>query len=226
MDDIAAGLQIRAQSAASYTQHVAKVRQIAGTVSETKPTATPRKQTEEDFHNVQFIGARTTKLEWGGDTGGVLWNENVGESGDIYAVVACFRNEARYGSDIRPINDARAYLRLFADTGRELGTGFSGALWLGNRSDTYDLIPGGQAGCVIVIFGTSNEPRVPWKTRRPSWPGDICDDDTELEELPSIAEVSILDFKHRPLIPPVTLKIKKDGDAFAVTHVSSDASKV
>ena len=95
VDDIATRLQIPAQSAASYTQHVAKVRQIAGTVGETKPTTAPQPETKQGFHNVQFIGARTTKLGWGGDTGGVLWNENVGKSGDIHAVVACFRNEAR-----------------------------------------------------------------------------------------------------------------------------------
>ena len=59
--------------------------------------------------------------------------------GDMIGLVARFRNEAIYGEDIKPIRGARAHLKLFDKNSREIGTGFSAALWLGHRDDTFDL---------------------------------------------------------------------------------------
>ena len=134
--------------------------------------------------------------------------------GGMIGLVARFRNEAIYGEDIKPIRGARAHLKLFDKNNQEIGTGFSAALWMGHRDDTFDLIPNGPGGSVLVCWGSKTEARVSWKTRTGVR---LHDNEIELHDgYPTKADVTILDSKDRPLLPPITVEITKENGEITV----------
>ena len=170
---------------------------------------------DEPEPNIVFIGARMIPVRInmsGGDSFHELDGKEA-KNADMFGAIACFRNEAVYGKHIPPIKGARAHTKLFDKNGQEIGTGFSAALWLGHKGDTYDLIPGGSSGCVLIFIGNGEEFVVPWKSR--SYESSPVRDHTkDLLEIPTSAEVSVLDRSHRPVFPPLRLEFsqKENGE--------------
>jgi hypothetical protein len=178
---------------------------------------------EQPRHNVVFLGAAFVKLTYSGpgyssSTDGMhSFSEVVGTSrGDMIGLVARFRNEAVFGQDIKAIRRARAHLKLFDKNSREIGTGFSAALWLGHPDDTFDLIPNARGGSVLVCWGSKTKANVSWKTRVAV--DRLRDNEIELSDgYPSRAEVTIMDSNDRPLLEPIILEITKTKGELSVT---------
>ena len=110
----------------------------------------------------------------------------------------------------------RAHLKLFDRNGKEIGTGFSGAQWLGHPDDTF-IYPNGRGGSVIVFRGgKTTKPRVMWKAQDAA--GRLRDRDLELNDgYPSRAEITLMDSNHRPLLQPVVLDITESAGEFSVS---------
>src|ERR1700722_5022253 len=113
--------------------------------------------------NVVFLGADFVKITYSGPgfsdrTDGMhSFSEVHGNSnGDMIGLVARFRNEAIYGQNVKSVSGARAHVKLFDANNQEIGTGFSSALWMGHSTDTFDLIPNGAGGSVLVYWGSSD----------------------------------------------------------------------
>jgi hypothetical protein len=189
------------------------------------PPVTPRP--DDARHNVVFLGADFVKISYSGPgfsdrTDGMhSFDEVHGNSnGDMIGLVARFRNEAIYGQNVKPVSGARAHVKLFDTNNQEIGTGFSSALWMGHSTDTFDLIPNGAGGSVLVYWGSSDPKSTVkavacWKT------GDarvrLRDKDIHLDEHPRRAEVTIMDYNHRPLLKPVILEIANAAGKFSVS---------
>ena len=174
-------------------------------------------------HNLVFLGAAFVKIAYSGPgfsrtTDGMhSFSEVVGASrGDMIGLVARFRNEAVFGQDIKAIRRARAHLKLFDKSSREIETGFSAALWLGHPDDTFDLIPNSRGGSVLVCWGTKTKANVSWKTRVAV--DRLRDNKIELSDgYPSRAELTIMDSNDRPLLEPIILEITKTKGELSVT---------
>jgi hypothetical protein len=181
--------------------------------------AAPRKERK---HNVVFLNAGFVKIAYSGPgysdrTDGMhSFSEVEGAStGDMIGLVARFRNEAIYGQDVQAARAVRAHLKLFDRNGKEIGTGFSSAQWLGHPSDTFDLIPNGRGGSVLVCGGSKTRAHVRWKAHDSG--GRLRDRDLELSEgYPSRAEITLMDSNHRPLLKPIVLEITEAGGEFSV----------
>jgi hypothetical protein len=181
--------------------------------------AAPRKERK---HNVVFLNAGFVKIAYSGPgysdrTDGMhSFSEVEGAStGDMIGLVARFRNEAIYGQDVEAARAVRAHLKLFDRNGKEIGTGFSSAQWLGHPSDTFDLIPNGRGGSVLVCGGSKTRAHVRWKAHDSG--GRLRDRDLELSEgYPSRAEITLMDSNHRPLLKPIVLEITEAGGEFSV----------
>ena len=181
--------------------------------------AAPRKERK---HNVVFLNAEFVKIAYSGPgysdrTDGMhSFSEVEGAStGDMIGLVARFRNEAIYGQDVEAARAVRAHLKLFDRNGKEIGTGFSSAQWLGHPSDTFDLIPNGRGGSVLVCGGSKTRAHVRWKAHDSG--GRLRDRDLELSEgYPSRAEITLMDSNHRPLLQPIVLEITEAGGEFSV----------
>lgn len=145
------------------------------------------------------------------------FSEVLGTSrGDMIGLVARFRNEAVFGQDIKAVRRARAHLKLFDKNSREIGTGFSAAVWLGHPDDTFDLVPNARGGSVLVCHGTKTKAKVSWKTRVAV--DRLRDNEIELSDgYPSRAEVTIMDSNDRPLMEPIILEITKTNGELSVT---------
>ena len=178
---------------------------------------------KERKHNIVFLNAELVKIAYSGpgysdrNDGKHSFSEVEGAStGDMVGLVARFRNEAIYGEDVETVHAVRAHLKLFDRNGKEIGTGFSSAQWLGHPSDAFDLIPNGRGGSVLVCRGgKTTKPRVLWKT--PDSGGRLRDRDLELSEgYPSRAEITLMDSNHRPLLKPIVLEITEAGGEFSV----------
>ena len=175
-------------------------------------------------HNIVFLNAEVVKLRYSGPgysdrtDGKHSFSEVEGVStGDIVGLIARFRNEAVYGGDVASVHGVRAHLKLFDRKGKEIGTGFSGAQWLGHPDDTFDLIPNGRGGSVIVCRGgKTTKPLVMWKAQDAA--GRLRDRDLELNDgYPSKAEITLMDSNHRPLLQPVVLDITESAGEFSVS---------
>ncbi|SFS15451.1 Caspase domain-containing protein [Granulicella pectinivorans] len=182
---------------------------------------TPQKKAN---HNIVFLNAEVVKLRYSGPgysdrtDGKHSFSEVEGVStGDIVGLIARFRNEAVYGGDVASVHGVRAHLKLFDRKGKEIGTGFSGAQWLGHPDDTFDLIPNGRGGSVIVCRGgKTTKPLVMWKAQDAA--GRLRDRDLELNDgYPSKAEITLMDSNHRPLLQPVVLDITESAGEFSVS---------
>jgi hypothetical protein len=177
---------------------------------------------EEPKHNVVFLNAEFVKIAYSGPgysdrTDGMhSFSEVDGAStGDMIGLVARFRNEAIYGQDVEAARAVRAHLKFFDRNGKEIGTGFSSAQWLGHPSDTFDLIPNGLGGSVLVCGGSKTRAHVRWKAHDSG--GRLRDRDLELSEgYPSRAEITLMDSNHRPLLKPIVLEITEAGGEFSV----------
>ena len=181
--------------------------------------AAPRKERK---HNVVFLNAEFVKIAYSGPgysdrTDGMhSFSEVEGAStGDMIGLVARFRNEAIYGQDVEAARAVRAHLKLFDRNGKEIGTGFSSTQWLGHPSDTFDLIPNGRGGSVLVCGGSKTRAHVRWKAHDSG--GRLRDRDLELSEgYPSRAEITLMDSNHRPLLKPIVLEITEAEGEFSV----------
>jgi Caspase domain len=109
------------------------------------------------------------------------------------------------------------YNQWKGDVFKEIGTGFSSAQWLGHPSDTFDLIPNGRSGSVLVCRGgKTTKPRVLWKTHDST--GRLRDRDLDLSDgYPSWAEIMLMDSSHRPLLRPIVLDVTESGGEFSVS---------
>lgn len=177
--------------------------------------AAPQK---EQKHNIVFLHAEVVKLRYSGPgysertDGKHSFSEVEGLStGDMVGLVARFRNEAVYGQDVAAVRGVRAHVKLFDRNGKEVGTGFSAAQWLAHPDDTFDLIPNGRGGSVIVCRGgKTTKPLVMWKAQDAA--GRLRDRDQELDDgYPSRAEITLMDSNHRPLLQPVVLDIAESA---------------
>ena len=123
------------------------------------------------------------------------------------------------------VRGVRAHLRLFDRNGKEIGAGFSGAQWLGHPDDTFDLMPNGRGGSVIVCRGgKTTKPRLMWKSTDAS--GRLRDRDLERNEgYPSRAEVTLIDSNHKPLLKSVVLEIA-DTRAGVSVSVKSNSTEL
>lgn len=136
-------------------------------------------------------------------------------NGDMIGLVARFRNEAIYGQDVAAARAVRAHLKLFDKNNDEIGSGYSSALWLGHRNDTFDLVPNGPAGSVLVCLGSKTKARVRWKTRASI--DRLHDNDMELKDgYPSRAEVALLDSRDRLLLAPIVLEVTETAGELSV----------
>ena len=186
------------------------------------PSSSGAPQTERK-HNIVFLNAEVVKLAYSGPgysdrtDGKHSFSEVVGTStGDMVGLVARFRNDAIYGEDVAAVRGVRAHLKLFDRNGKEIGTGFSSAQWLGHPDDTFDLIPNGRGGSVIVCRGgKTTKPLVMWKAHDAA--GRLRDRDQELNDgYPSRAEITLMDSNHGPLLQPVVLDITASAGGLSV----------
>ena len=195
----------------------------------TSPAARDASPQEYPTHNVVFLNAAFVKIAYSGPgfsprTDGMhSYSEIEGASkGDMIGLVARFRNEAIYGQEVTTARAVRAHLKLFDKNNREIGTGYSSALWLGHPSDTFDLVPNGRGGSVLTCWGSKTKARVSWKTRVPidrlrDALDRLRDNDIELRDgYPSRAEVTLMDSNHRPLLKPIVLEITKTAGELSV----------
>jgi len=186
---------------------------------------------KEQKHNIAFLNAEVVKLMYSGPgysdrtDGKHSFSEVVGPStGTMIGLVARFRNDAVYGEDVAPVNGVRAHLKLFDHSGKEIGTGFSSAQWLAHPDETFDLLPNGRGGSVLVFLGgKDSKPRVQWKS--PDASGRMRDRDLELHDgYPSRVEITLMDSNHKPLMKPVVLEIMETGAGVSVS-VQSDSTE-
>jgi hypothetical protein len=184
-------------------------------------SAAPQKERK---HNIAFLSAEVVKLAYSGPgysdrtDGKHSFSEVVGTStGDMVGLVARFRNDAIFGEDVAAVSGVRAHLKLFDRNGKEIGTGFSSAQWLGHPDDTFDLIPNCHGGSVIVCRGgKKTKPLVMWKAHDTA--GRVRDRDLELNDgYPSRAEITLMDSNHRPLLQPVVLDITESAGGLSVS---------
>jgi hypothetical protein len=191
------------------------------------PSNTPSPQ-KERIHNIVLLCAEVVKLRYSGPgysdrtDGKHSFSEVEGIStGDMVGLVARFRNEAIFGADIAAVRGVRAHLKLFDRSGKEIGTGFSAAQWLGHPDDTFDFLPNGRGGSVIVCRGgKTTKPVVMWKANDAT--GRLRDRDLELNDgYPSRAEVTLMDSNHKPLLKPVVLEIADTGAGVSVSVKSN-----
>ncbi len=170
---------------------------------------------KETRHNVVFLGAKPVNLSFDGYQGASFHERT--EKTDVVGIVACFRNEAVYGETIKPVRSARAHLKFFDSEGSEVGTGFSRALWLEEKLDLFDLIPGGGSGCVVVILASDQKITVPSKHRaNTSWGEAIKDEFDDLEKLPRVCELSLLDSNNQLVLEPIRLELSGTKRELAV----------
>ena len=188
----------------------------------TSPAARDASPQEYPTHNVVFLNATFVKIAYSGPgfsprTDGMhSYSEIEGASkGDMIGLVARFRNEAIYGQEVTTARAVRAHLKLFDKNNREIGTGYSSALWLGHPSDTFDLVPNGRGGSVLICWGSKTKARVSWKTRVAI--DRLHDNDLELSDgYPSRAEITLMDSNHRPLLKPIALEVTETAGELSV----------
>lgn len=190
----------------------------------TSPAATIGAPQKERRHNVVFLNAEVVKLAYSGPgysertDGKHSFSEVVGTStGDMVGLVVRFRNDAIYGGDVAAVRGVRAHLKLFDRNGKEIGTGFSSAQWLGHSDDTFDLIPNGRGGSVVVCRGgKTTKPTVMWKA--PDASGRLRDRNQELNNgYPRRAEVTLMDSNHRPLLQTIVLDITESAGGVSIS---------
>jgi hypothetical protein len=130
--------------------------------------------------------------------------------------MACFCNEAVFGKKIKPIYGARGQLKVFDSAGAEIGHGLSRAAWLGHSGDLVDLIPGGDAQCMILLLQDEGTLTVPSKARRSTGGGDIVSDRfLHPERPPAAIEISLLDSDDQLVIRPVLSELTGEEDAIS-----------
>jgi hypothetical protein len=188
----------------------------------TSPAASEARSQENARHNIAFVNATFVKLTYSGPgfserTDGMQSFSEVNgvSNGDMIGLVARFRNEAIYGQEVAAVKAVRAHLKLFDRNNQEIGTGYPSALWLGHRSDTFDLVPNGRGGSVLVCLGSKTKARVRWKTRVPV--DRLHDNELELKDgYPSRAEITLMDSDDRPLLKPIVLEITETAGELSV----------
>jgi hypothetical protein len=75
-----------------------------------------------------------------------------------------------------------------------------------------DLIAGGDSKCVVLIIEADGKFSIASKIRETSGHGDrINDKFTDLDQLPNVIVVRLLDGDDQLLIPPVYLRLTGDG---------------
>jgi hypothetical protein len=162
--------------------------------------------------NIKFLGIRSIKVDFVNNVPLQLCSFHERTDGKIGSVVACFRNEAIFGKTIKPIYDARAQLKLFDNTGAEIGHGLSRAAWLEHATDLVDLIPGGDVQCVIFLLQDAGTLTVPSKGRKSSGGGDIVSDKfLNLAQPPVAIELSLLDSDNQLVMPPMLSELTGEG---------------
>lgn len=191
----------------------------------TLPASAPVRAEKENRskHNVKLLGAKTVNLKvYGGTpTAGALGFQETNEAKGFYiGVVACFRNEPVYEKHVKSADDTKAHLKFLDANGAEIGVGVSRPCWLDSQDDTFDLVPGGKAGCVLVLLNINGEYSTPWKHREREWNGDLMrDEHFELQALPHRIELSLLDDNDQLLLPAVTLEITSVNGVLQVTVI-------
>jgi len=89
-----------------------------------------------------------------------VFRDTYGEQGDVYCAVASFRNDAGHGQTAT-VYGLKAILRLIDHLGEEIGTGITGACWLGRATSLIDLEPDESAR--LLVMANNATWAIPWK---------------------------------------------------------------
>jgi len=130
--------------------------------------------------------------------------------GEIKALVASFRNDALAGRDVEPLYGLRAQV-IYRDKQDSEITSLSGLHWLGEASDTVDLVPSGQIHSLVVLVSGNKLLFAPWKKHtRGNWMGSGLDNVSfHFKQLPSTALARLLR-ENGSLLYEVEIAIKWD----------------
>ena len=115
-----------------------------------------------------------------------------------------------FGTTVKALHDVRAQLKLFDQTGVEVGH-TARAAWLAHKSFIVDLIPGGDIQCVILLiqdevngFTTpSKEVSIYYNAARGGF--------REITNPPYEIEISLLDARDQLVIQPLRAKLSISG---------------
>lgn len=179
-----------------------------------RPELLPRQQqTEEAKTNIEFLRAKDVNLRFDSYQG--LSFHETDEERNLPGLVACFRNDGIYGSKIRTARYLRAHLRFMDADGQEIGTGISGACWLGHKGDLMTLKTD-ESAYVLIVIRSKEQFYVPWKQRKLVALGSesIFDRDCEFAALPNSVEIRLVDGDDMHVIEPIRLRIFFENGVF------------
>jgi hypothetical protein len=213
---------VEATAKQSVVQHASPTTNVY--VNQPAPVVTPApprvESAEKSKPNVVFLGARSVNLGfYSGGEGSLEFEETKDTKNRLAGIVACFRNDPIYGKPVKSVHGAKAHLKFIDANNAEIGTGVSAPCWLNTRWDTFDLIPGGNGGCVLVLLKVKDRGySTPWKRRENTFSGDfIRDQHFDLDALPHRIEVNLLGPDDQLLLPPIILEITSPNEGLQVT---------
>jgi hypothetical protein len=174
------------------------------------PPVPPQTRKESNQPNIQVGGPRVARLRFIHHISSGLLSFAEDQEGKQRGLLLCFRNESIWQKTINSARNARAQLQYFIDD-QEIGIGFRSG-WLESPFDLTDLIAGGDSKCVVLIIEADGKFSIASKIRETSGHGDrINDKFTDLDQLPNVIVVRLLDGDDQLLIPPVYLRLTGDG---------------
>jgi hypothetical protein len=132
-----------------------------------------------------------------------------------------FRNNAAL-NEVESVHNAQAFLRFFGRDSKEIGEGVSGPCWLTDEGNfpTFDLIPGGPSGTLLLLMSDGRYFRAPYRrTQYTHWGYALVTDFEKIETLPASVEVSILDSSRKMVLPSITICLTlENGELRATTE--------
>lgn len=184
---------------------------VISPVFENKPVATiaplvrpPISKVEPPKHRVCYMGPpQIVNLKSTGYDFDIKYTQETANETGIQGVIVIFRNDSDI-QKVRTIHGATAQLKFFDKNNKEIGSGVSGAYWLKDyNSPEFDLIPGGNAGRLLVLIRNGSKFAIPYEQGRSMHV-------EEFKSCPVYIEVNILDWE-RKKVCPVTISVKLEG---------------
>lgn len=160
--------------------------------------------------NVKFLGIRSVRLDFIHHHTLQVCSYHEDSEGKLKGTVARFRNEAIFGTTVKALHDVRAQLKLFDETGIELGHS-ARAAWLGHKSFIVDLIPGGDTQCVILLIQDEANGFTISSKEISIYNNAIREHFREMVNPPHEIEISLLDARDQLIIQPLRAKLSISG---------------
>jgi hypothetical protein len=212
LDDLSKHLSLTLHSAASYQRHLTNVKQIADSLPKPQvvnaDSSSQTANTNSPKPNVVFVRTKTLHVEPRGAEGAFGFYELDHATG-FKAVVACVRNEAKYGGVSVTAGDVIAHLMFRNSEGTEVADA-SRVAWLNDDSDMTDL-DWNETKCVILyIVKTDGAVFSPFYRRKrgPDFRGEVISPDAiELRGEIPIAELRLIDADHNLVVPPLVFDL-------------------